>query len=344
MSRPDEIPAQALEHLGWEAYARSLDELPSPGDLVGRVRRVDRGETDVLTSAGEVRAASDSVRAQSELAPVTGDWVEVVDDPESGPRLERILPRQSTIVRRDPAEEVLDQVLAANVDLVGVTAGVDRPLNLARIERFLVLAADGGARPLVVLTKADLGLDSEWDGLAGQLVDVDVLVTSARDGRGLDQLHELIAGGLTLVLLGESGSGKSSLVNALVGEDLLETSQVRAKDAKGRHTTTARELVPVPGGGVLIDTPGIRGVGLWDAGPAVERVYGDIGELARHCRFNDCRHRVEPGCAVRVAVETGELDGARLERYVRLWDEVEEQAQLVEERRRRRQGHPRRRS
>ncbi len=332
-----------LEALGWGTYVLGLETPPAPDAVVGRVRRVDRGETDVLTGDGEVRVASDSVRAQSELAPVTGDWVEVVEDTEIGPRLERILPRQGTIVRRDPAEEVLDQVLAANVDLVGVTVGVDRPLNLARIERFLVLAADGGARPLVVLTKADLGLDPEWESLASELVDVGVLVTSARDGRGLDELHALIANGLSLVLLGESGSGKSSLVNALVGEELLETSEVRARDAKGRHTTTARELVPVPGGGVLIDTPGIRGVGLWDAGPAVERVFADIGELAHGCRFRDCRHQVEPGCAVRAAVASGDLDGQRLDRYLRLWDEVEEQAQLVEERRRRQRGHPRRR-
>ena len=330
----------ALDALGWMAFGAALGDVPD--GRIGRVRRVDRGEVDVITADDEVRALSDSTRAQSELAPATGDWV-VVEDGELGLAVAEILPRVTAIVRRDPAEEVVEQVLVANADVVGVVAGVDRPANIARIERFLVLAEDSGAEPIVVLTKVDLGLSGEWEELVAELADVRVLQTSAHDGAGVNQVQELIGDDRTLVLLGESGSGKSSLVNALVGEEIQATTEVRERDAKGRHTTTARELVLIPGGGILIDTPGIRGVGLWDAEPAVERVFADVTDLAADCRFNDCSHRVEPGCAVQAAVEAGELDAGRLRRYLRLLDELADQAHMLEQRRRKSRGGGRRR-
>lgn len=327
-----------LDRVGWRAYERSMDEVPE--GIIGRVRRVDRGEVDVITADGELRVLSDSTRSQSDLAPAAGDWV-VVDEGELGLVVAQILPRASAIVRRDPAEEVVEQVLVANADVVGVVAGVDRPANIARIERFLVLAEDSGAEPVVVLTKVDRGLSEEWEELVAELADVRLVQTSAHDGVGVDEIQALIADDRSLVLLGESGSGKSSLVNALVGEELQATTEVRERDSKGRHTTTARELVPIPGGGVLIDTPGIRGVGLWDAGPAVERVFADVTDLAVDCRFNDCSHKVEPGCAVQAAVEAGDLDAGRLRRYLRLLDELEEQAHMLEQRRRKARGRRR---
>lgn len=332
----------ALDDVGWGAYGADPDEIDLAGGSLGRVRRVDRGESDVVTNEGDVRAVSDSMRAQAELAPATGDWVVVVEDPDVGPAIARVLPRRTAIVRRDPAEEVVEQVLVANADIVGVVAGVDRPLSIARIERFLVLAADSGARPVVVLTKVDSRLRGEWPTLEDELENVPVLVTSAHTGTGVDEVRARVAGGQTLVLLGESGSGKSTLVNALVGDEVQETSEVRERDAKGRHTTTARELVQIPGGGILIDTPGIRGVGLWDAEPAVARVFSDVTDLSGDCRFNDCSHRVEPGCAVQSAVEAGALDGARVRRYLRLRDELDEQAEMREERRRKPRGRRRR--
>ena len=328
-----------LDQVGWRAYERSIDEVPE--GIIGRVRRVDRGEVDVITADGELRVLSDSTRSQSDLAPAAGDWV-VVEEGELGLVVAQILPRATAIVRRDPAEEVVEQVLVANADVVGVVAGVDRPANIARIERFLVLAEDSGAEPVVVLTKVDRGLSEEWEELVAELADVRLVQTSAHDGVGVDEIQALIADDRSLVLLGESGSGKSSLVNALVGEELQATTEVRERDSKGRHTTTARELVPIPGGGVLIDTPGIRGVGLWDAGPAVERVFADVTDLAVDCRFNDCSHKVEPGCAVQAAVEAGELDAGRLRRFLRLLDELEEQAHMLEQRRRKARGRRRR--
>jgi ribosome biogenesis GTPase len=332
-----------LDDVGWGAYGADQAELVLDGGVLGRVRRVDRGESDVITADGEVRAMSDSMRSQAEVAPATGDWVVVIDDADVGPAIARVLPRRTAIVRRDPAEEVVEQVLVANADIVGVVAGVDRPLSIARIERFLVLAADSGARPVVVLTKVDAKLRGDWPMLESELGNVPVLITSAHTGTGVDDVRAVVAGGQTLVLLGESGSGKSTLVNALVGDEVQETSEVRERDAKGRHTTTARELVQIPGGGILIDTPGVRGVGLWDAEPAVARVFADVTGLSGGCRFNDCSHRVEPGCAVQAAVEQGSLDGARVRRYLRLRDELDEQAEMREERRRKPQGRRRRR-
>lgn len=335
----------ALRGLGWYRH-RALVDAVAAAELaaldetkVGRVRRVDRGECDVLMVAGEVRALSDSTRSQGELAPATGDWVVVdLEGGGLGARIERILPRRTAIVRRDPAEEVIEQVLVANVDVVGAVAGRDRPLRVARIERFLVLAADSGADSMVVVTKADVRPDPSWAADVELLGDLDVAVTSAQSGDGIAELRSRIADDATLVLLGESGSGKSTLVNALVGEEVLATGAVRERDRKGRHTTTARELLLVPGGGILIDTPGVRSVGLWADADAIDRVFVDIADLAAACRFSDCAHRSEPGCAVRAAVDDGELDGRRLERYLRLVDELADQADQREVRRRRRRS------
>lgn len=343
MTDPELDPAASdrLNRLGWHRHSGGFDLTTAEGTL-GRVRRVDRGEVDVATADGDLRAMSDSQRAQSDLAPATGDWVLVVDDADVGLRLDRILERRTAIVRRDPAEKEVEQVLVANVDLVGVVAGIDRPPNIARVERFLVLAQDSGAEAIVVLTKTDLRLTDEWQAFAEQLGDVRVLRTSAANGDGVDVLHDSLAGDRTLVLLGESGSGKSTLVNALVGYELLDTGAVRTGDSKGRHTTTARELVEVPGGGILIDTPGVRGVGLWDAEHAVAQVFADITELGTNCRFNDCSHEVEPDCAVQAAVAEGGLDGRRVARFLRLRAELDQQADRLEQQRRRPEGRKRR--
>lgn len=312
------------------ARIEAVERLTDP--RLGRVIRVDRGEVDVLLADDEVRAASDSQRAQSEVAPVTGDWVVVAVDEEIGLHVAQVLPRRTAMVRRDPAEQVSDQTLVANIDRVAVVHGLDQAANDARIERFLVLAIDSGAEPLIVLTKQDLAeVSDDYDWLASV---APVIVTSATDGTGIDDLRAAIAPGETLVFIGPSGVGKSTLVNAIAGEDIAETGEVRSGDRRGRHTTTVRELVELPGGGVVIDTPGIRAIGLWAADIALDEVFADIAELAGGCKFRDCTHRQEPNCAVRSAVESGEIEPQRLARYQLLWQELAEQARDIELRQR----------
>jgi ribosome biogenesis GTPase len=216
--------------------------------------------------------------------------------------------------------------LAANVDLVLLVCGLDRPVKTGRIERGTALARDAGATPLVVLTKAALVPDPEAvvAKVKAAVPGLDVLVTSARENVGLDSLRDL-AGGRTVTMLGESGAGKSSLVNALMGDDVAAIGDVRRGDAKGRHTTTTRELHVLPSGGVLIDSPGIRAVGLWVEPDAVAETVADIDRLAGQCRFADCRHDTEPGCAVTAAVEAGTITRARLE----AWRELEREAEAA---------------
>ena len=323
----------ALHELGWENY-RKNQNLSFDSGFFGRVRRVDRGEVDIATERGEIRALSDSQRTASGIAPVTGDWVEIIEDPDIGFLVEKVLPRYSSIVRRDPAEIEVAQVMASNIDLVGVVSSSDRPVNIARIERFLVLAENSHAEPVFVLTKPDLGIPKEWRQVTGEFPEIKFFETSTHDGNGIAEVRALVSPDRTLVLLGESGIGKSSLVNLLIGENVQETSEVRHSDRKGRHTTVARELLVVPTGGVLIDTPGIRGVGLWNAEEALDQVFIGITLQAQNCRFNDCTHTVEPQCAVLEAISNGAIDEHKLTRYLRLRDELQDQSQKRDKQRR----------
>ena len=304
------------------------------GARVGRVVQVDRGECDVVTAAGMVRAGSDSVRAQAETAPVTGDWVQVTSQHEVV-LIGRVLPRLTALTRRDPAERDAEQVLAANFDIVGIVSGLDRPLPPGRFERMLVMARDSGAAIVILLTKADRAPDAAAAAETVRAVagDVDVLTLSARYDLGLDHLRSRLGPGRTMALVGASGSGKSTLVNALAGAEVAETAAVRASDRRGRHTTVARRLVLLPGdGGMVLDTPGVRALGLIDAQDALSRVFSDIEEYGRSCRFADCAHGAEPDCAVTAATEGGEMDPRRLQRFLALRDEVEQQRVREEQR------------
>ena len=316
--------------------------MPTDGRL-GRIVRVDRGECDVIAAEGRVRVISDSQRAQDVLAPATGDWVVVVDDPELGPVIGRVLDRSNTVSRRDPSEAVVEQVLVANVDLVLIVHGLDRPLPPGRLERFLVVGWDSGAEVAVVLTKADR-YEAEAVEVAAVVSalapEVRVLTVGMGSGahEGLREVAALMGPGRTVALLGESGAGKSTLVNALIGEDLLETGEVRSSDSRGRHTTVSRELILRPAGGLLIDTPGIRAVGIWDAEESLARVFGDLEERAADCRFNDCAHLSEPDCAVLAEVAAGRVDVRRVIRYRALRSELEVQREREVDRNRRRAG------
>ncbi len=285
---------------------------------------------------------SDSQRSQSSQAPVTGDWV-VVSESEGGWVIDEILPRRTALVRRDPGEREEQQPLSANIDVVFLVHGFDRPFRAGKLERFLVLAWNAGATPVVVLTKADLsnGLDDQNDlvGIVEAVAPgVEVVVTSIETRVGLDRVHELLQPNRSGTLLGESGAGKSSLVNALLETEVQETQPVRSGDSKGRHTTITRDMLRITGGGVLIDTPGIRAVGLWDAEDALQRVFTDITETAHECRFNDCAHGAEPGCAVTAAVDASEIDPRRLDRYRAMAAELAETEERLIERERANKG------
>ena len=321
---------------GWEAEFAPYAE---QGLLPGRVVRVDRGLCDVITPAGTVRADTEFVVPRDPMKVVcTGDWVAV--DPEGSDPLyvRTLLPRRTAFVRSTSSKRSEGQVLATNIDHVVICVSLAAELDLGRIERFLALAMscssgeallhksalswESGAQPLVVLTKADLVPDPVT--LAHLVQDVErsapgvgVLPVSALGRDGLDVLVSVVRGG-TSVLLGQSGAGKSTLANALIGADVLDVQATRDADGKGRHTTTTRNLLALPGGGVLIDTPGLRGVGLYDAESGVGQVFTEIEELARRCRFQDCAHAAEPGCAVLAAVDAGQLQVRRLESYRKL--------------------------
>ncbi|MEU0970804.1 ribosome small subunit-dependent GTPase A [Streptomyces sp. NPDC005917] len=332
-----------LAPYGWDVdWEAEFAPYAEQGLLPGRVVRVDRGQCDVVTPAGVVRADTEFVVPHDPMKVVcTGDWVAV--DPEgSDPRYVRtLLPRRTAFVRSTSSRRSEGQVLATNIDHVVICVSLAVEFDLGRIERFLALAMscssgeallyksalswESGAQPVVVLTKADLVPDPVTLGHLVEDVEtsapgVPVLTVSAVAGEGLDALVALVRSG-TSVLLGQSGAGKSTLANALVGEDVMDVQAARDVDGKGRHTTTTRNLLALPGGGVLIDTPGLRGVGLFDAGTGVGQVFSEIEELAQGCRFSDCEHESEPGCAVRLAVETGELPVRRLESYRKLMRE-----------------------
>lgn len=317
----------ALRVLGWDAqWEAALAALAIPAARAGRIVRVDRGECDAVTATGRERVISDSTRAQGSTAPATGDWIAVADDAAEGAaRIAAVLPRRHTLTRRDPGERVAEQVMVANVDRVAIVHGLDRRLPPGRLERMLVMARDSGADPLIVLTKSDLPDVYDARGIARALSGATSVVDVSRvDGRGVLELRERVPQGATLALVGESGAGKSNLVNLLVGEAVQATGKVRMRDAKGRHTTVARDMHVIPGGGAVIDTPGIRAVGLIASADTLHRVFADIDELANNCRFANCGHDSEPQCAVQQAIADGTLDPRRLSRYRALAAEIAE--------------------
>lgn len=307
-------------------------EDPTPG----RVLRHDGAGLIVVTEAGNVRAMFGPTL---DPAPVVGDWV--VLDHRSTPQV--TLPRESLLRRRAAGTGEREQGMAANVDLVLAVCGLDRPVRSGRIQRTVTIAVDAGAESLVVLTKADKVEPEAALEAAAAIAEVDpsldIVTLSARGGWGVDDLLARV-GQRTVALIGESGAGKSTLVNALMADDVADEGEVRGGDSKGRHTTTHRELHLLPGGGILIDTPGIREVGVWTDPDAVVESFPDIDELADSCRFRDCAHDREPGCAVRAAVEGGTLDAVRLERWRDLDAEAtsaEQRADVIEYKRKARQ-------
>jgi len=317
----------SLETLGWNAtwaaeFAPHATAGHRPARVVCELRRkfyaVADGEREWL---GECRGGFFHRHTQTSEFPAVGDWV-AIDTREDEQRVDihAVLPRQTKFSRRAAGEQQIEQVVAANVDLVLLVSGLDRNYNPARIQRFLVAARESGAEPVIVLNKTDLVDDPATirDELARIAVGVRILLTTTNDPQGWAPLQELIQPGRTLALLGSSGVGKSSLANALTQEDFLPTGEVRAKDSKGRHTTTRRELVQTVGGGLLIDTPGLRELQLWEANDGVDETFADIVALKNQCRFANCKCTNEPGCAVQHAIAEGSLSRERYNHFKKL--------------------------
>jgi ribosome biogenesis GTPase len=292
-----------------------------------------------LTAAGEQLAeVSGRVKHLAEgrhALPVVGDWVALRVDPLGARRqIREVLPRASWFSRKAAGRETEEQVVAANVDTVFIVFGLDVPINANAIERYLVVARRSGATPVIVLNKADLADDVEAlvEDARGAAGDAAIAAVSSRTGRGMDAFEPYLRRGATVALLGPSGAGKSSIVNRLVGRELLATGEVREWDARGRHTSVHRQLVVRDGGGLVIDTPGMRELQLWNTDDVVDETFADIAALAASCRFRDCQHDSEPGCAVKAAVEAGSLDAGRYANYLKLQGEQAETSKRRTER------------
>jgi ribosome biogenesis GTPase len=330
-----------LRELGWsDRFAAAYQPWESKIDIQpGRVAiefnqifriYVEGGEIDAIT-AGRLKHRA---RGRVEL-PAVGDWVAVRKRPEEDLGIiMAVLPRRSAFTRRAAGDPTGEQVVATNVDVVFVVMGLDRDYNPRRLERYLVMARESGASPAIILTKPDLASDlssqlNEVTTLAGDIV---VHVVNPKVGEGLEHLRQHLVPGRTAALLGSSGVGKSTIINRLVGTDVRRTQEVRPSDSRGRHTTTHRELVMLPDGGLIIDTPGMRELQLWDASESVKETFEEIEALAPDCHFGDCRHRDEPRCAVKAALAEGKISADRLESYLKVQEELAELARQQTER------------
>jgi len=324
------VSVQDLEQLGWgPSFAEAWASIASEGRVPARVVVAHARTLRVRGVVGEHLAeASGRLRHDAlgpEELPAVGDWVALEEEAGGGrPVIHAVLPRRTAFVRRAAGDHSVQQVLAANVDTVFLVMGLDRDYNPRRIERALVLAWESGAEPVVLLNKADLCADVEARRAETEAAapGVPVRVIAAKPGEGLEALEPWLQPGRTVALLGSSGVGKSTLVNRLLGEDRQKTRAVRESDQRGRHTTTHRELVILPGGGLLVDTPGLREIQLWASEEGLASAFGDVETLAPACRFRDCAHDSEPGCAVQAAVASGELSEERLASYRKLRAEL----------------------
>lgn len=311
-----------LEAFGWTPFfAHALESLTLENPRVGRVFLDNRGIYSLYTEEGEVDAGlSGRFRHSATELPVTGDWVVYHDH-----AIETVLPRRTRLARKQAGAKTVAQVLAANIDVVFLVSGLDQNFNLRRMERSLVLAWDSGATPVIVLNKADLAADLEGAVAAAREAapGVAVLTTSGVAGDGIAELSRHVEPSRTAVLIGSSGVGKSTLINALVGGQRQRVQEVRDSDSRGRHTTTRRELILLSEGWLVMDTPGLRELQLWSGEGSLDQAFGEIAALAAACRFRDCRHDGEPGCAVARALADDSLDAARFRSFTKMRREVE---------------------
>lgn len=333
----------ALEAWGWAAdfaasYRCFQESAPGPDAyLPARVVSISRGVYHLAVGEHEIDARLlKRVRRAPSGSPAVGDWVVVEAEQVPGvdPWIVHVLDRRSRLSRKAAGARTEEQVVAANLDAVFLVMGLDGDFNLRRLERFVAMAAESGAEPVVVLTKVDICADPQekLKGARESAPGTTVVAINALANENLEPLAPHLAPGSTVAMVGSSGAGKSTLLNALSGEEVMRTAEVREGDDRGRHTTTHRRLVQLPGGGLLIDNPGIRELQLWtDDDSSLEEAFDDIEDLARECRFRDCGHGSEPGCAVRAAIRDGTLDPARLRNYNDLREEQHRLAQRRDE-------------
>lgn len=320
-----------LIQYGWNNHlAVAFREQEAAGYVPVRISLQVKSHYLVLTEIGEISAVSagrlryDAVTPQD--LPVVGDWATATVLEESVPRaqIHAVLPRKSLLCRKEAGKRTVAQPVAANVDIVLIAVALDHDYSPNRIERYLALSRECGVSPVILLTKSDACADSrlKTDEVKVRMPGVPVIAISSVDGTGMDMLREYLQPGMTCALLGSSGVGKSTLINHLLGADVLKTREVRLADSKGRHTTANRQLLVLPSGALVIDTPGMRELQLWDAREGIAETFPDIAELSSECHFSDCRHAGEPGCAVLAAMANGLVDPARLENYRKMIREL----------------------